>query len=665
MQLNIDDYNYTIFEWIPYYQFDDIKELTNETHLAKWKDGPLSYSNYNKKYTRVSNIKVILKYLVGSQNITFEFLNEIIANYNKVEVYGISQDPDTKYYIIILNKSQYLGGWYMRCEGYCNIDHTTHNIWYKWCKHCQINWLKENFTNWNSENKQTDNLTQEMQIKISNTLFAQWIPYYKFYNISKELCNATYSARWKVDGLSYNYYDIGNSGNAVILKYLVDPQNLTYEFLDEVIAYYSKVKVYGISQNPDTKYYIIIFNKNQYLNNCCIKCGKYNIDTWCKWCKHCQISWLKENFTNWTTNKNKQIDILIQEMQLKINNTLFAQWIPYYQFGNIEELSNATYIASWNDDDYYDINSVKVVILKYLVNLTCEFLDEFIANYSKVEVYGISQNPVTKYYIIIFNKNQYLENICIKCGKYTIDTHKIWCKWCKYCQKSWLRENFTNYTSENKQIDDLIQEMQLKINDTLFAKWIPYYQFYNIKCKELCNAIYSARWKDDLSCVYHNIGCFVILKYLVNPQNITYELLDKIIAYYNKVEVYGISQDPDTKYYIIIFNKNQYLENYCVKCEKFYTNTKCKWCKPCQINWLKENVTNWTSENKQINNNIIQEIQLKINDYNDTIFEWIPYYQIVDIEDLSNTIYSAKWKGSPLYWNGKAYTRNLENKAIT
>ncbi|UZO06743.1 uncharacterized protein OCT59_027052 [Rhizophagus irregularis] len=320
--------------------------------------------------------------------------------------------------------------------------------------------------------------------------------------------------------------------------------------------------------------------------------------------------------------------------------------------------------------NYYDVgNSGNAVILKYLVNpqnITYEFLDEIEINYNKVKVYGISQDPDTKYYIIIFNKDQYLKNCCIKCGKYNIDTHKIWCKWCKWCkhcQISWLKENFTNWTSENKQIDNLIQEMQLKINDTLFAKWIPYYQFYNISKELLCNVTYSARWKDDLSSGYHNIGDSVILKYLVNPRNITYKLLDKIIAYYNKVEVYGISQDPDTKYYIIIFSGDQYLENCCVKCEKFYTNAKRKWCKPCQINWLKENFTNWASENKQINN-IIQEVQLKINDYNDIIFEWIPYYQIVDIEKLSNTTYLAKWKDGPLCWNEKAYTRNLENKVI-
>jgi hypothetical protein len=84
------------------------------------------------------------------------------------------------------------------------------------------------------------------------------------------------------------------------------------------------------------------------------------------------------------------------------------------------------------------------------------------------------------------------------------------------------------------------------------------------------------------------------------------------------------------------------------------------------MDWLKENFKNWTSENKQLDN-LIQDIQLNINDYKDIIFEWIPYYQISDIEKLSNTIYSAKWKDGPLlydYYYKNKYIRNSANKAI-
>jgi hypothetical protein len=121
-------------------------------------------------------------------------------------------------------------------------------------------------------------------------------------------------------------------------------------------------------------------------------------------------------------------------------------------------------------------------------------------------------------------------------------------------------------------------------------------------------------------------------------------------------------------YYIIIFNRNQYLENCCVKCGAYFTNAKNRWCKTCQIDWLRKNFTNWTSESKQLNN-LIQEKQLSINDYNDTIFEWIPYDQFIDAKELNNTaIYSARWKNGPLLYNSlydNKYIRNSANKAVT
>jgi hypothetical protein len=41
------------------------------------------------------------------------------------------------------------------------------------------------------------------------------------------------------------------------------------------------------------------------------------------------------------------------------------------------------------------------------------------------------------------------------------------------------------------------------------------------------------------------------------------------------------------------------------------------WCKSCQ---LKSDFTNWTSGNKEIDV-FIQGMQLRINDYNDSVFE--------------------------------------------
>ncbi|CAB4441459.1 unnamed protein product [Rhizophagus irregularis] len=482
--------------------------------------------------------------------------------------------------------------------------------------------------------------------------------------------------------------------------------------------------MYGISQNPNTKVYIMIFNEDQYLMNCCIKCEKYFTNVRYKWCKACEISQLKENFTNWTS-EDEHIDDLIQKMQLGINyyTDIIFEWIPYFQFNNIKELSDTTYLAKWKDGPlsysyYKNKYTVKfdkpdlsvplkisglsgyplvrklirfieyraftsklrnkaniAVILKYLANsqnVTKEFLNETIEYYDKVR-YGISQNPNTMDYIMIFNKDQYLKNCCVKCEKYFTN---IEYKWCKQCGINWLKENFANWTSENKQIDNLIQEIQLGINDyykDVIFEWIPYHQLNNIE--KLSSTTYSARW-DNGPLLYnpYNKNLYtrnlknksVILKYLVNSQNITNEFLNEIIAYYNELSIYGISQNPNTKDYTIVLNYDQHFKILCDTCYDIYTNVKSKWCESCQKCYLKENFTNWTSDNEQIDR-LIQEMQLRINDHKDIIFEWIPYNQFNCIKEIGEggfaKVYSARWRDGPLYWNKKEYTRDL-NKTI-
>ena len=79
MQLKIRSLRDIVFEWISYDQFSDIKETRKGTaYLAIWKDGPLTYSKYNRNYIKSSpNENVALKCLHNSQIITDEFLNEV------------------------------------------------------------------------------------------------------------------------------------------------------------------------------------------------------------------------------------------------------------------------------------------------------------------------------------------------------------------------------------------------------------------------------------------------------------------------------------------------------------------------------------------------------------------------------------------------------------
>ena len=107
--------------------------------------------------------------------------------------------------------------------------------------------------------------------------------------------------------------------------------------------------------------------------------------------------------------------------------------------------------------------------------------------------------------------------------------------------------------------------------------------------------------------------------------------------------MYGISQNPNTKDYIVVFKGE-----YCEKCGEKYIDEQCK---PCQISYLKQNFSNWTSENEKIDN-FIREMQLKFNNYDVLIFEWIPYNQLNSIKEISKNDFSylvATWKDGPLY----------------
>ena len=81
MQFKINDHDDIVFEWIPYNQFNNIKEIGKggfaTVYSANWKNGILEYDADRKIYNRDPNRVIALKCLHNSQNITNKFLNEV------------------------------------------------------------------------------------------------------------------------------------------------------------------------------------------------------------------------------------------------------------------------------------------------------------------------------------------------------------------------------------------------------------------------------------------------------------------------------------------------------------------------------------------------------------------------------------------------------------
>ncbi|UZO11103.1 uncharacterized protein OCT59_002677 [Rhizophagus irregularis] len=393
-QLNVKKISDLIFEWIPYNELIEIKEMGKSGFsVAIWEEGPLHYDVVEKKWMKESYKTVVLKYLSNLQNnITDEFLNEATAS---IDSYGISQNPNTRDYILEWVKTSY--------------------------KKVCLRYL------YNSQN-----VTNEFIDKVESYLTDE-----KYYGVSQNSNTRDYILVFNNEYFDYHCEKCGNKcgiaiaiwedgplyysnikgkykrklNKKVLLKYLYNSQNINDTLLSKVAA--SIMESYGISQNPNTKEFILVLRPKNYCENCGKKYNnKFEIDN--KNCMSCQ-----------TNHENKKISDLIQEMRLDLDhsksNTIF-EWIPYDQFDDIREIGkggfSTVYSAIWKDGLLcrlyetiyrYERNPNTKVALKCLhgsQNLINEFIDK-VKTYSNrkvnniIKLYGISQDPDTKDYIIV------------------------------------------------------------------------------------------------------------------------------------------------------------------------------------------------------------------------------------------------------------------------
>ena len=90
--------------------------------------------------------------------------------------------------------------------------------------------------------------------------------------------------------------------------------------------------------------------------------------------------------------------------------------------------------------------------------------------------------------------NEGTKRVCENCNQKCLAT-----LFCEYCVRNYLKDNFSNWTSGNDDIDNLIQECQIKtLLPENIVEWIPYNNLQNIKylTKGGCSEIYIADWID-------------------------------------------------------------------------------------------------------------------------------------------------------------------------
>jgi hypothetical protein len=124
---------------------------------------------------------------------------------------------------------------------------------------------------------------------------------------------------------------------------------------------------------------------------------------------------------------------------------------------------------------------------------------------------------------ILYNSGA--RRICENCKEECLAT-----SFCEYCIRNYLKANFSNWTSGNNDIDNLIQKCQMEANDpSSIVEWIPYDNFEDIKYltkggfSEIYTAIwtygYYYEWDSKKQQLTRYEGTYVVLKTLENVES--------------------------------------------------------------------------------------------------------------------------------------------------
>ncbi|POG78979.1 kinase-like domain-containing protein [Rhizophagus irregularis DAOM 181602=DAOM 197198] len=145
--------------------------------------------------------------------------------------------------------------------------------------------------------------------------------------------------------------------------------------------------------------------------------------------------------------------------------------------------------------------------------------------------------------------------------------------YCEYCVRNYLIAQFSNWTSENDNIDNLIRECQMEtLKPDNIIEWIPYNNLRSINYLTDCSKIYKAIWIDGYYDEWDSkenqlkrIGYSpdVVLKKLENVEKANKNWIDEAKSYLNIcskygeiLTCYGLTKDPSDGNYMLVMNKS-------------------------------------------------------------------------------------------------------------
>ncbi|EXX68497.1 polo kinase CDC5 [Rhizophagus irregularis DAOM 197198w] len=195
-------------------------------------------------------------------------------------------------------------------------------------------------------------------------------------------------------------------------------------------------------------------------------------------------------------------------------------------------------------------------------------VDDSLTENERNEAIIITSKIYDTYKII---NNEGTKRICENCNQECLAT-----TYCELCVRNYLKENFSNWTSGNDAVDNLIKECQLNTLEPIKTiEWIPYNHLEDIKylTKGGCSEIYTAIWIDKRYDEWDSreqrlkriekpgFVQSVILKGLENVENASLNWFEEATAHLilstrcsEIVQCYGLTQDPSNGNYMLVLN---------------------------------------------------------------------------------------------------------------
>ncbi|CAB4404182.1 unnamed protein product [Rhizophagus irregularis] len=321
--------------------------------------------------------------------------------------------------------------------------------------------------------------------------FIEWIPYDEFKDIIHTTINKeTYSAlllKGSICGWDKDKFNWSRKIKKVTLVNCEHDIDF-YRILKEK----EKYKPYGISKDLTSHSYILVFDDEGYNQNLCIKCQI--LSSFFDWCKSCKLNHFQLNYGE-SPSGNDEIDKILKGYYCE--SARFIEWISYEEFKDITHnvVNKETYSALWLKGCIYDWNKdefnwnrkiIKVVLAKSKCIISDLYGILKVGKYM-YQPYGITKNPVSLNYLLIFEYSTDFLKLLNKPKDYQIidiskdEKHKdnlityylknishfsySYCKfkisffnWCKSCKLNHFRFNYGEFPSGNDEIDNILKD---------------------------------------------------------------------------------------------------------------------------------------------------------------------------------------------------------------